>query len=307
MDPRTRRVSEVMQAEVATLAPDERLDLADDVMRLGRVRHMPVLEDGRVVGLVSTRDTLAASLTKALEFDPAARRAFLRSVEVAEVMTRDLVTVEPDATLREAAALMVQRKIGGLPVVKPDGTMVGLLTETDLLVATLLGEGDDVSATTVEVPARDLGKKLADEFESLRVRDLMTADVKTLHRNDKLSAADELMKLGRFRHVVVLDDDDSVAGVLSQRSIFYGALAWSLGQGTLAHQKALESFAVKDVMEIDVVTVHSDSGLGEAAATMMERKIGCLPVVDADRLVGILTEGDFLAMLTAPQTSSSER
>ena len=132
---------------------------------------------------------------------------------------------------------------------------------------------------------------------ALHVRDLMTADVKTLGRNDKLSAADELMKVGRFRHVVVLDDD-KVAGVLSQRCIFYGALAWSLGQGTLAHQKALESFAVKDVMETDVVTVHPDSALGEAAATMMERKIGCLPVVDADRLVGILTEGDFLAMLT---------
>jgi acetoin utilization protein AcuB len=167
-----------MRAEVATLAPGERLDLADDVMRLGRVRHMPVLEDGRVVGLVSTRDTLAASLTKALEFDPAARRAFLRSVEVSEVMTRDLVTVEPDATLREAAALMVQRKIGALPVVKPDGTMVGLITETDLLVAALLGEGDDVSATTVEVPARDLGKKLADEFESLkRARDELRVQI----------------------------------------------------------------------------------------------------------------------------------
>ncbi len=178
MDPRTRRVSEVMRAEVATLAPGERLDLADDVMRLGRVRHMPVLEDGRVVGLVSTRDTLAASLTKALEFDPAARRAFLRSVEVSEVMTRDLVTVEPDATLREAAALMVERKIGALPVVKPDGTMVGLITETDLLVAALLGEGDDVSATTVEVPARDLGKKLADEFESLkRARDELRVQI----------------------------------------------------------------------------------------------------------------------------------
>lgn len=167
-----------MRAEVATLAPDERLDLADDVMRLGRVRHMPVLEEGRVVGLVSTRDTLAASLTKALEFDPAARRAFLRSVEVSEVMTRDLVTVEPDATLREAAALMVQRKIGALPVVKPDGTMVGLITETDLLVAALLGEADDVSTMTVEVPARDLGKKLADEFESLkRARDELRVQI----------------------------------------------------------------------------------------------------------------------------------
>jgi CBS domain-containing membrane protein len=178
MDPRTRRVSEVMRTEVATLAPDEHLDLADDVMRLGRVRHMPVLEDGRVVGLVSARDTLAASLTKSLSFDPASRRAFLRSVAVAEVMTRDLVTVEPDATLREAAALMVQRKIGALPVVKPDGTLMGLITETDLLVAALLSEGDDVSATAAEAPARDIGEKLADEFEALkRVRDELRVQI----------------------------------------------------------------------------------------------------------------------------------
>jgi len=128
----------------------------------------------------------------------------------------------------------------------------------------------------------------------LRVRDLMTADVKTLRRNDQLSAADELMKVGRFRHVVVLDDDDSVAGVVSQRNIFYGALAWSLGQGTLAHQKALDSFAVKDVMETEVVTVHPDSALGEAAATMMQHKIGCLPVVDGEELVGLVTATDVL-------------
>jgi CBS domain-containing protein len=172
MDARARRVSEVMQAEVATLAPHDRLDLADDVMRLGRVRHMPVIEAGRVVGLVSARDTLAASLTKSLEFDLSSRRAFLRSIEVAEVMATDLVTVEPDATLREAAALMVQRKIGALPVVKPDGILMGLITETDLLAAALLGDGDGVSVTAEDVPEKNLGEKLADEFKAIqRVRD----------------------------------------------------------------------------------------------------------------------------------------
>ena len=133
----------------------------------------------------------------------------------------------------------------------------------------------------------------------LRVSDLMTRDVKTLLRNDKLSMADELMKVGRFRHAVVLDDEGKVAGVVSHRNIFYGALAWSMGQGRVAHQKELESCPVKNVMESDPVTVHPDTPLSEAAETMMERKIGCLPVVDANRLVGILTEGDFLAMLAA--------
>ena len=92
MDPRKRLVSEVMQAEVATLAPAERLDLVEDVMRLGRIRHMPVLDEGRVVGLVSNRDLLAASLTRSIEFEASSKRTFLRSVEVAEAMSRDLVT-----------------------------------------------------------------------------------------------------------------------------------------------------------------------------------------------------------------------
>ena len=176
MDPRKRLVSEVMQAEVATLAPAERLDLVEDVMRLGRIRHMPVLDEGRVVGLVSNRDLLAASLTRSIEFEPSAKRTFLRSVEVAEVMSRDLVTVEPEANLREAASLMIEHKIGSLLVVKPDGTLLGLITETDLLAAALLDE-DDASSTPA-LPSH-LGAKLAGEFEALkRTRDELRVQIR---------------------------------------------------------------------------------------------------------------------------------
>ncbi len=135
---------------------------------------------------------------------------------------------------------------------------------------------------------------------SLTVGDVMTRDVMTVRRNDRISVAEELMRVGRFRHVVVLEDrGDTVAGVLSQRDIVYGALAWTLGQGRAAHDKALESFPVKEVMAADVRTIDSAAPLGEAAATMRAHQLGCLPVVDADELVGILTEADFLYLLSA--------
>jgi len=129
----------------------------------------------------------------------------------------------------------------------------------------------------------------------------MTRGVQTVHRNDKLSVIDELMKIGGFRHVVVVEDDnsDAVAGIVSHRDIFYGALAWSLGQGETAHHKALETMPVKDVMRSDVTTVASDTPLADAARIMLEKKIGCLPVIQDKRIVGILTEGDFLSMLTS--------
>lgn len=138
MNLRRRLVSEIMRREVVTLAPKETLDLTQDLMSVGRVRHMPVVDEGRLVGIISNRDLLAASLSKALVFDPAARRTFLRSVEVGEVMTRDVVTISPETTLSDAARVLVRRAFGCLPVVDGNGTLVGLVTETDLLSTAFL-------------------------------------------------------------------------------------------------------------------------------------------------------------------------
>jgi CBS domain-containing protein len=132
----------------------------------------------------------------------------------------------------------------------------------------------------------------------LKVRDVMTREVRTVNRNDRLSVANELMQLGGFRHVVVVDDDGSVAGVVSSRDLFHGALAWSLGLGQAAHEKSLASYPVKQVMSTEVQTIAPDAGLREAAKLMAEKKIGCIPVVEGRDLVGIVTDGDFLAILT---------
>jgi CBS domain-containing protein len=122
-----------MRRDFVTLSPGDKLDLADDVMKLGRIRHMPVLDGERLVGVVSQRDLLAASLSKALDFEARERRVFLRSVAVEEAMSRDPITVSPETSAGDAARLLVRRKIGCLPVVDAGGATVGLVTETDLL------------------------------------------------------------------------------------------------------------------------------------------------------------------------------
>jgi CBS domain-containing membrane protein len=128
-------VERIMQREFATVRSDERLDFVEDVMALGRVRHMPVVDDGKLVGVVSQRDLLAASLSRVLSFDAQERRTFLRSIDVKEVMAPRPITVSPATSLADAAALMLRHKIGCLPVVGPGGEAIGLVTETDLLRA----------------------------------------------------------------------------------------------------------------------------------------------------------------------------
>jgi CBS domain-containing membrane protein len=153
-------------------------------------------------------------------------------------------------------------------------------------------------ASTEPAPAAQPPPEKAHVDLGLRVEDVMTRDVKTVGRNDHLSLVDELMKVGHFRHVVVLDDDGRLAGVISHRDIFLGALAWSMGQASRAHERVLALTPAKEVMRAEPVTIDPAAPLTEAATLMAEHKVGCLPVVRGDELVGILTEGDFLALLS---------
>ncbi len=122
----------VMRGNVRTVEATDRLDLAGVVMKLGGIRHLPVVDEGLLVGIVSQRDLLAAGLSSVLE--PAPEDSLrLRTVLVEDIMTRDPQTVGLDTPLRDAAERMLQHQIGCLPVVDEAGRLLGLVTETDLI------------------------------------------------------------------------------------------------------------------------------------------------------------------------------
>lgn len=128
------------------------------------------------------------------------------------------------------------------------------------------------------------------------VRDLMTRNPKTLSRNDRLSVADEVMRMERIRHLPVLDDYGALVGVVSQRDLFFNSLLRALGFGTVAKDHAMAEVRVKECMTSDPIVVAPETPAVEAAALLVEKKIGCLPVVVAgEELVGIVTETDFVA------------
>jgi CBS domain-containing protein len=126
------RVRDIMSEQIVTISSDDSLSTVEDIMTLGGVRHMPVVRGGQLVGVVSERDLLRASLSNLSGFGSEQRRAFLQVVEIKRVMSAPPVTIGPDASVEEAALVMAERKIGCLPVL--DRTrLVGMLTETDVL------------------------------------------------------------------------------------------------------------------------------------------------------------------------------
>ena len=126
------RVRDLMQEKIVTISAGERLSTVQDIMTLGRVRHMPVVHGGKLVGVVSERDLLRASLSSLHTARDEERRAFLHVVEIAGVMSTPPIVIGPEASIQEAALIMAECKIGCLPVVEGDA-LVGLLTETDIL------------------------------------------------------------------------------------------------------------------------------------------------------------------------------
>ena len=130
----------------------------------------------------------------------------------------------------------------------------------------------------------------------MQVKELMTVDVVTVGRNDELSVADDIMKMKRVRHLPVLEEGRLV-GVLSQRDLFLAALSTAMGFGQKASQEFLKTVPVKEVMTGDLITIAPSDDDTTAAHLMTDHKIGCLPVVDGGKLVGLLTESDFVQLV----------
>lgn len=123
------------------------------------------------------------------------------------------------------------------------------------------------------------------------VKLIMAREPRTIDRNQTLDVAEELTASSRIRHLPVVEDG-RVVGVLSQRDLFQAALARKLGYGSNGRKRVLRTIPVKEVMSEPPVTVEASTSIREAARLMVSRKIGCLPVVDRDVLIGLVTEGD---------------
>jgi len=135
------RVRDLMQSEVVTVDAAAHLEIAEGLMRMDRIRHLPVLSGGALVGIVSQRDLFHAALSSALARSPEDEVRWLARIPVRSAMTREVLSAHPDADIRHAVEMMLRERVGCLPVVE-DGRLVGLLSETDCLryLAELLSE-----------------------------------------------------------------------------------------------------------------------------------------------------------------------
>ena len=129
-------VRDYMISEVETLAPDDSMEMAVMLERRCRIRHIPIVEGGALVGIVTDRDLKRAMPSPLTGTDQQTYDRVAAGTHVRQIMTRSPVTIAPDAPLKDAVRILCEEKFGALPVVEA-GKLVGILTETDVLRAFL--------------------------------------------------------------------------------------------------------------------------------------------------------------------------
>ena len=129
------------------------------------------------------------------------------------------------------------------------------------------------------------------------VEDAMTADVESVRPEESLQVLRDLMYELNVRHIPVVNEEGELAGLVSHRDLLRHALVEQPEEPVPEVEDALERLTAADVMVPEVETITADVDVREAAQIMFERKYGCLPVVEGNRLVGIITEADFVRLI----------
>lgn len=146
-------VKERMSKPVIFVHPDMPIMEALALMQREKIRRLPIIDDGKMVGIVSDKDLLNAAPSDATTLSMWELNYLVSRIEVNDVMTRQVRTVTEDTPIEEAARIMADNKIGGLPVMR-EGRVVGLITETDLfkILLELMGAREGGLRVTAIIP-----------------------------------------------------------------------------------------------------------------------------------------------------------
>ncbi len=270
------KVSKIMTSEVVSVAPDCPLDEAIRLFESCHFRHLPVAAKEGLVGMISDRDIALATGWILAAYRQGEDSSGPSSVQ--QVMHEGVNTLGPDAVISEAAAIVLDNRVGAVPIIK-NNELRGLVTTTDLLKACLALDAD----SDWRIP------------EGMRVEAAMSKDVCTATPKMHMEQAIELCQSEAVRHLPIVEGG-TLVGMISDRDLRFG-----LGQEIISDMLAqdegrleIPQTPLSALMSMEVVTIGADEPLTRAAEVMLEHGFSALPVLHGGKLVGIVTSTDVL-------------
>jgi len=280
--PAKRREGEVMtiaKSPVVTMAPTTPVYDAIKIMVEAGFRRIPVVDPGtkRLRGIITATDIINY-LGGGEKFQIIQQKYggnFFKAINepVRSVMTRETVSILTTAKISDAMNSMKTHRIGGMPVVDKENRVWAIVTE------------------------RDIAFLFAKRIGGANVADVMSKEVVTAKPETSIFEAEKTMIEHGFRRLPIVRNSKltSIVTVMDILRFFgSGKVFQHLQSGTIA--QVLQA-PIGEIAKRDVVTINPEADVGQAAKLMQERKVGALPVVQNERLVGIITERDFFKLI----------
>jgi CBS domain-containing protein len=264
-------VKDLMAKDLLVVDKDQNVHDALKLMKKHKISRLPVINTNynhqkELVGIITEKDiALRLGSSKYGNLAPS-------HFHVSTVMTPNPVTVESDSNLITAAKMMLEHNIGGMPVFE-EGELSGMITKSDFL-STCQGR----------------------PFSEIAIKDRMKTDFISIGSQERLVHARRLIFDEDIGRLPVLDDGE-LEGILTAKDIALSMMSFRKVVPDKHQPARIRNLMVEDVMTQNVKTINQSAVVSEAAIIMLENNISGLPVVDDEKMVGLITKTDFLDLM----------
>ena len=260
------QIKNLMSEDIITIDKDQNLSDALKLLRKHNVSRLPVTNNKQLVGIISERDIADKLGSSKYESMPASR------LHISSVMVKDVFTVPQTMQLDEVAKLMLENGIGSVPVMDED-KMVGIVSKADFVTLAI-----------------------GIAFDKITVKEIMSKDLTVVSPTERLVHARRLMKEYHVGRLPVVEDEKLV-GMVTSKDLMRAFIDFRKKVPEKFQKSQIKEVLVEDIMSFNPTFTSKDTTISEVSKIMMETGFNGLPVVDDEKVVGIITQTDILRLI----------
>lgn len=276
-----KKVRDYMSAPINVIERNEPIQMARNLMFKYAIGRLPVMDNGKLVGIVTKYD-ITNRLNQAA---PEWRRRPIDKVPIQVVMTEKPITIFPDATMPQAAEILIENDISGLPVER-DGEIVGMIT------------------------SRDMVKYFSEQDIKATVGDLMSKNILNVHRHHTIGHVLEEMNVQGVSRALVYEDNTTPVGIVTRSGLTFSEMMGpkdemetknikmtrkesAAGRKQYRYVKQMP-FVAEDVMTSPIFSLSPEINAVEASKTLEEKHIIGMPVMENNEVVGYFSADEII-------------
>ncbi len=261
------QIKNLMSTSLITIDKDQSLADALKLLRKNRISRLPVLNNKELTGIISERDIAKKLGSSKYESMPASR------LHVSSVMVKDIISVPQSMRLAEVANIMLENGIGSVPVID-DGKMVGIVSKADFVTMAIDGE-----------------------YANICAKGIMTKDVISVSPSERLIHARRVSIDAKVGRLPVIDDEELV-GMITSKDLMRAFIDFRKKVPERYQKSQIKEVLVEYFMSRNPLVVTKDHSISDVAKIMIETGYNGLPVVEDDKVIGIITQTDILRLIS---------